>query len=314
MEKIGEARNDTAVLLLGHLYHGATLWFLGEFVEARALLEQQCHGLNDPAHRAIYAALAPEDPHALMLGYLALTLEYLGYVDQARSCMNLAFSEARRLEHAFTLVMVSAFACWLEWSVSSPDQGRQHAEEVMSLSNDLGFAYWLGVGTHHRGWSLTALGQAQEGLKLLTRGLSMIRAAGAGITMSAVLMQLAEAHAKLGRPEDSINYLAKAAQLIEATDERFAEAELHRLQGDLLSVAGDQASAERSYHQALAIAKRQSAKLWELRAATSLARLWRDQGKCTEARDLLAPIYGWFTEGFGTSVLQDAKAMLDQLM
>jgi hypothetical protein len=192
MEKIGEARNDTAALLLGHLYHGATLWFLGEFAEARALLEQQCHGLNDPARRAIYAAFTAEDPHAVMLGYLALTLEYLGYVDQARSCINLALSEARRLEHAFTLVLVSAFACWFEWSLSSPDQVRQHAEEVMSRSNDLGFAYWLGVGTHHRGWALTALGHTQEGVTLLTRGLSMVRAAGAGITMPAVLMELLE--------------------------------------------------------------------------------------------------------------------------
>ena len=183
----------------------------------------------------------------------------------------------------------------------------------MSLSNELGFAYWLGVGTHHRGWSLTALGQAQEGLTLLTRGLSMVRAAGAGITMSAILMQLAEGHAKLGRPDEGVKCLAEAAQLVETTDERFAEAELHRLQGDLLNVAGDGASAERSYHQALAIAKRQSAKLWELRAATSLASLWRDQGKRAEAHDLLAPVYSWFTEGFDTPVLQDAKALLDEL-
>jgi predicted ATPase len=313
MEKIGKARNDAAVLLLGHLYHGDTLWFLGEFVEGRALLEQQCRGLNDPDHRAVYAALTAEDPHALMLGYLALTLAYLGYIDQGWSCINLALSEARTLGHTFTLVEISAFACWFEWSVGSPDQVRQHAEEVMSLSNDLGFAYWLGVGTHHRGWALTALGQAQEGLTLLTRGLSMVRAAGAGITMPAVLMQLADTHAKLGRPDDSVACLAEAAQLIETTDERFAEAELHRMQGDLLNIAGDRASAEQSYHQALAIAKRQSAKLWELRAATSLARLWRDQGKYIEGRDLLAPIYNWFTEGFDAPVLQDAKALLDQL-
>jgi predicted ATPase len=313
MEKIGEARNDTCVLLVGHLYHGAICWFLGEFAEGRALLEQQCRGLNDPAHRAVYAGLTAEDPHALMLGYLALNLTYLGYVDQGRSCINLALSEARTLGHAFTLVLVSAFACWLEWSVGSPGDVQRHAEQVMSLSSDLGFAYWLGVGTHHRGWALTALGQAQEGLTLLTRGLSMVRAAGAGITMPAILMELAEAYTKLGRPDDSVSCLAEAAKLIERTDERFAEAELHRRQGDLLNVAEDRVSAERSYHQALAVAKRQSAKLWELRAATNLARLWRDQGKRTEARDLLAPVYGWFTEGFDTPVLQDAKALLDEL-
>jgi predicted ATPase len=105
----------------------------------------------------------------------------------------------------------------------------------------------------------------------------------------------------------------EAVQVIEATDERIDEAELHRLRGDLLLATGDQAAAEQSYHQALVVARRQSAKLFELRAATSLARLWRDQGKRTEARDLLAPTYGWFTEGFDTPVLQDAKALLDEL-
>jgi predicted ATPase len=141
----------------------------------------------------------------------------------------------------------------------------------------------------------------------------MLRAVGASISMPAILMELAEAHVNLGRPDEGVNCLAEAAQLIEMTDERYAEAELHRLQGDLLNVAGEGASAERSYQQALAIAKRQRAKLWELSAATSLGGLWRDQGKHTEARDLLAPIYGWFTEGFDTPVLKNAKVLLDQL-
>jgi predicted ATPase len=107
--------------------------------------------------------------------------------------------------------------------------------------------------------------------------------------------------------------LAEAGEIIEATDERHHEAEVYRLQGDLMNAAGDRQAAERSYHRAIAAAERQNAKGLEIRAATSLARLWRDQGKRTEARDLLAPIYGWFTEGFDTPVLQDAKALLDQL-
>jgi len=110
-----------------------------------------------------------------------------------------------------------------------------------------------------------------------------------------------------------MNCLAEASQIIATTDERYVEAEVHRLRGDLLNATGDRSAAEQSYRQALAVAKRQSAKPWELRAATSLARLWRDQSKRTEARDLLAPVYGWFSEGFDTPVLQDAKALLDQL-
>jgi len=117
----------------------------------------------------------------------------------------------------------------------------------------------------------------------------------------------------LGQPLEGLDHLAKAAEIIETKEERAFEAELHRSRANLLYALGDPSAAEESYHQALAVAKRQSAKLWELQGATSLARLWRDQGKHADARDLLAPIYGWFTEGFDTRVLQDAKALLDEL-
>jgi predicted ATPase len=127
------------------------------------------------------------------------------------------------------------------------------------------------------------------------------------------LMLLAEAYAMLGQPVEGLNCLAEAAQIIETTEERVGEAELHRLRGDLLYAMGDLAEAQQSYHQALTVAERQSVKLFELRSAISLARLWRDQGKRTDARALLAPIYGWFTEGFDTPVLQEAKTLLDQL-
>jgi predicted ATPase len=124
---------------------------------------------------------------------------------------------------------------------------------------------------------------------------------------------LAETNAKLGHAVVGLGHLAEAAQIVEATDERCNEAELHRLRGELLNATGDPTAAEESYHRALAVAQRQSAKAFDLRASTSLARLWRDQGKRTEARDLLAQIYGWFTEGFDTPDLKEAKALLDEL-
>jgi predicted ATPase len=117
----------------------------------------------------------------------------------------------------------------------------------------------------------------------------------------------------LRRPVQGLNYLAEAAQIIETTEERVLEAALHQVRGELLNATGNQTAAEQSCHQALAVAARQSAKLFELGAATSLALLWHDQGKRAEARDLLAPVYNWFTEGFDTPVLRDAKALLDQL-
>jgi predicted ATPase len=131
--------------------------------------------------------------------------------------------------------------------------------------------------------------------------------------MPMLLAWLAEAHARLGQRAEKQNCLAEAARLVETTEERINEAELLRVPGDLLNTAGDRSAAEQHYRQAIAIAEGQGTKLLQLRASTSLARLWRDQGKRTEAHDLLAPIYGWFTEGFDAPVLKEAKALLDEL-
>jgi predicted ATPase len=161
---------------------------------------------------------------------------------------------------------------------------------------------------------LIALGQALEGLALLTRGRAELRASGSVANTSMLFTWLAEAHAMLGEPAEQQKCLAQAAQIVETTDERYLEAELlHRVPGDLLNAAGDRSGAERHYRQAIAVAERQSAKLLQLKASTSLARLWRDQGKRSDARDLLTPIYNWFTEGFDAPDLKDAKALLDEL-
>jgi predicted ATPase len=204
-------------------------------------------------------------------------------------------------------------ACHPEAIAGSFHEARKHAEETVALSNEHGFSYMLGCGMLLLGWSMTALGQVQEGLAVLTTGLSVYRGTGAALATPAALVWLAEAYAKLARPIEGLDRLAEAAQIIEVTDERWDEAKLHRLRGDLLNATDDKAAAEHSFQQALAVAERQSAKTSELYAATSLARFWGDQGKRTEARDLLAPIYGWVTEGLDTPVLQEAKALLDQL-
>jgi predicted ATPase len=160
---------------------------------------------------------------------------------------------------------------------------------------------------------LTALGQGQEGLSLITQGIAGLRATGAVAGMPSALMNLAFAYARLGQPVDGLNCLAEAAQIIETIDERLTEATLHSLRGVLLNATGDPSAAERSYHQAIAVAKLQSAKLLELRASISLARLWYQQDRRGEARDLLATIYGWFTEGFDAPILKEAKALLNEL-
>jgi predicted ATPase len=184
---------------------------------------------------------------------------------------------------------------------------------MLTLAEEYDFPMFLAWATVHCGWSLAALGRGQEGIACLTKGLSMIRATGAVASTSDVFIKLAEAHVRLGQRAESLNCLDEAAQIIEAIDERYHEAELHRLRGDLMMAKADRIAAEQNYRQALAVAERQDAKLMELRAATNLASLWCDQGKRAEARDLLAPIYGWFTEGFDTLDLKQAKSLLDQL-
>ena len=164
-----------------------------------------------------------------------------------------------------------------------------------------------------RGWSLGVIGQAAEGIPLLLDGIGLSRAIGANMLAPFILMTLADVHETTGQLNEAFDRLTEAARWVETTDERWAEAEMYRMRGRLLLSMHKPTAGEESYHQALAIARRQSAKFWELRAASSLACLWRDQGKRTEARDLLAPVYGSFTEGFDTPVLQDAKALLDEL-
>ena len=152
-----------------------------------------------------------------------------------------------------------------------------------------------------------------EGISLLLQALTTCRTAGVSVMMPFNLMTLAEVYGNAAQPEEGLNRLAEAGQLIETTQERWAETEMHRLRGTLLLSMHEHTAAENSFLEALAVAQRQGAKFWELRAATSLARLWRDQGKRRQAHDLLAPIYGWFTEGFNTLDLKQAKSLLEQL-
>jgi predicted ATPase len=202
---------------------------------------------------------------------------------------------------------------WVEGIIDSPLDTRRPAEEAVALSNEHGFPAWLALGLVYHGWSLAALGHMPEGLALMSKGLSAYRSFGLLGGKPSALRMVAETYLKAGRLDESMKFVAEAFQIISDTDERRSEAELHRLQGDLLNAAGDQAAAAQSYRQALIVAQRQSARLFELQAATNLARLWRDQSKREQACALLAPIYSWFTEGFNTPVLGEASAMLEQL-
>ena len=240
---------------------------------------------------------------------------YLGYLDQARLRRHETLAQARERTHAHTLASVLGIALICDAHIRS-DLAilLQRAEELAALSAEHAFPYWAAIAFCIRGWCLSALGRVEEGLELLTEALANIRATGAVTSVPFFLTMLASALGNAGRPTEGLKQLNEAVRQIEATKECWSEFDVHRVCGELLIAVGDAVVAEKeplSSNRSCTSAER--AKLFELRAAASLARLWRDQDKCTEARALLAPIYNWFTEGFDTAVLKDAKALLDQL-
>ena len=184
----------------------------------------------------------------------------------------------------------------------------------MALASEKGFPQFVALGMIMRGWALAVQGQGEEGITQLHQRLAAFRAAGAEISRSRDLALLAEAYGEMGQTEEGLTVLAEALAVADKTGERYWEAEMHRLKGELLlRQASPFEEVEAYFRQAIEIARDQQAKSLELRAATSLSRLWQRQGKRTEAHGLLAPIYGWFTEGFDTTDLQEGKALLDAL-
>jgi predicted ATPase len=309
---IARARNDIAARLLGHRLVGNTQLYLGELTAARAISEQ-CRGIDDPAIRAAYTGFTADDQFSVVLLQLGIILMSLGYIDQARSRISEGLSEARRLKHHYALTTALSFAGWATMVGGYPLEVKRYADERIALSNEHGLQLHLGYAMAQSGWVLSVLGDIADGLTLLDKGLAAVRGTGAVMLTSHTLTLIGHAHAMLGRPKEGLRHLAEAAEIIEATDERFWEPKLHRIRGELLVGTSERAAAERAYLRSLAVARKQSARLEELRASTSLARLWRDQGKRDEARDLLAPVYAWFTEGFDTLDLKEAKALLDEL-
>ena len=222
-------------------------------------------------------------------------------------------AEARQLSHAWTLALATSVALHFDWCVDSAPVLLERSDQLTALSAEHDFPFCWAAATLHRGWCLIVSGQEREGLGLFNQGLAAYRATGSVLNLPFGLIKLADAYGKAGQPQEGLNRLAEAASALSATQERYAEAELRRVRGELLKSVGDCTAAESSFWSAITVARGQSAKLLELRAAVGLARLWFDAGKRTEARDLLAPVYDWFAEGFDTPVLQEAGKLLKEL-
>ena len=312
MRQLGEDRGDTSIRVMGGRLRGSTIYCLGRFGTARAVLEQALT-LFDPAQRPFYATLSGIDTRVMLLTFLSRALVALGYLDQGRMMSQEAIAEARLLSHPFTLGYALLWTVLGAWGVEPSPMFLQRAEELRALAREQNFPSLFAGATIYHGWCVAARGEAQEGIAQLTDGLAGYSATEANLASPCCLTLLADAYGKAHQPKQGLTQLSEAERLIEVTDERWAEAEVHRIRGELLIATDEFDAAETNFRRAAMVAQRQDAKLFELRATTSLARLWRDQGKREQARDLLAPVYGWFTEGFDTPDLKEAKAMLEAL-
>jgi predicted ATPase len=315
-----------ALLLAAHGGLAQTLFCLGELAQARALFERGLAYHDPQQHRAL-ALVYGTDPAVFSLSWLAWSLWLLGYPDQAtqQNCAALTFAHA--LGHALTLGSAQAWAAIFHALGRDAHATQAQAEAAMTLATEQGVPLRWAEGVLLHGWALVVRGRTEEGIAQLRQGMAAWRATGAEIAWPLWLAILAEAYGKAGHAGEEQTALTEALAHVNKTGERFWEAEIHRLQGEWLLSQGTgpgsvptaapersiMAEAEACFARALDIARHQQAKSLELRASMSLARLWQQQGKRPAAHALLAPIYGWFTEGFDTADLQEARALVEEL-
>jgi class 3 adenylate cyclase/predicted ATPase len=310
---LAQRLHDPVRLIRAHANLGVSLYFLGELAPARTHLEQALTlPGSQPEHPSV---LSSQDPRLIPLAYAAFALWMLGYPDQALTRIHELLTLVQGLSDPFSLARALHWATSLhlrrrDWAIA-----QAQAEAALALSNGRGFEQWVGVLTFQRGQALAAQDQYAEGLAQMHQGLATKQAAGSEIGRPGELAQMAAAYGRSGQPEAGRPLLDEALAWMDTHGEDFTAAEVYRIQGELLlrQAVPDAPQAEACFQQALAVAHRQQARSYELRAALSLSRLWQRQGKRGDARAVLAPIYSWFTEGFDTADLQEAMALLEAL-
>jgi predicted ATPase len=260
------------------------------------------------------AFVAGHDPKATSMNWLPIVLWNLGYPDQARHAWDQALVFSRRINHPLTLAHTFQMGALLSASIDDRNFLRRAVSCMTAIGNEHGFIYVSVVAELFDGWLRAVSGNLAEGISGLQHGLKRLAATGCATSGSYYQSLLSKAYAMAGRVEDGLATLDMALEQVQANGDRYIEAMLHRLKGELLQMQEAAASEiENHFQRALGVARRQKAKSFELRAATSLARLWQEQGKKEEAHKILSDVYGWFTEGFDTPDLKDAKALLEEL-
>jgi predicted ATPase len=312
--RLTQRAHDPALFFIAHYANGATWLMLGVLPAAHQHLEEGIARSTPDQRRALVSRMG-QDPGVLCRAYAAIALWLLGYPEQALARLHDALTLAHELSHPFNLIHARCLAGFVSQFRRDVPAVYEYAEAAVALSTEQGFPLFVAWGKSLRGWALAMQGQGEEGLAQVRQGTAAWQDAGAAIAVPFFYTMLAEVSAHLGHTADGLQALAEAHTLVEQHEERWWEAEVSRLRGVLLlrQPGTPQTEAEAWLQRALDVAHRQEAKSLELRAAMSLARLWQRQGKRIEAYELLAPIYNWFTEGFDTADLQEAKTLLDAL-
>jgi predicted ATPase len=310
--RLSRQRDDAAGLVLGHYSLGRTFMYRGSFARSRSHLEKAL-SLYDPISHGSLVHQTGLDPRSISQAALGIVLFFLGFPDQALAQSNAAVAEVRRLAHPPSLALVLSYATMLLLLAGDDAALEERANELVAVTTEQRFPLYLATGMIYLGWVKVRNGDVTQGVALLRSGLADYCATSAEAWLTNYIALLAVACEITGQIEEALTQFSQAVQVVERTGQRWFAAELDRHKGELLLRQGNTEAAEELYRRALGIAKEQGAKLWELRAAVTLARLRRDQGRRGEARALLVPVYGWFTEGFDTTDLKDAKALLDEL-
>jgi len=311
---LAQKHNTTVPLMIGHRLMGVALLVTGDITKGRSHLDQAI-ALYEPAEHRPLATRFGVDAGVSILSYRSWALWLLGYPEAGLRDAADALKNAREIGQAATLMYALAHAAITSTLCGNHAAAAAHAQELVALANEKNSLFYRSFGMTLTGIVLALIGKASDAIEMLSSGTAAWRITGATFFLPFFLMYLAGADVALGQFERAWCCIGEAMTASETTKEKWYEAELHRMAGEvtLLSPEPDAANAQAHFERALAVAREQQAKSWELRTATSTARLWRDRGKRQQARDLLAPIYGWFTEGLDTIDLKQAKALLDEL-
>jgi class 3 adenylate cyclase/predicted ATPase len=311
---LGEKEGTAVPRMVGHRTMGSTLAFTGDLVEARTHYDAALALYRAAEHRRLMTRFG-QDLRVTCLGFRAMLLWLLGYPEAALNDADCALAEARQIDHAATLMFTLNFPILINTYCGNYDAANERIKELVILAEEKGAPFRKAEGVLRQGYVLTLTGEATKAVEMVTSGIDLWRSAGSTIFTPEHEFMLAIAHADSGQFDDAWSCIGKAMTAMQATRERWCEAEAHRVAGEiaLKSPQPDSAKAQAYFEHSLTVARAQQAKSWELRTATSLARLLSDRGERQTARDLLVPIYDWFTEGFDTSDLRKAKALLGEL-